>query len=220
MIWIWKNLSQRIRVFKKRLQISQKKWNTVQGHSLRTVNNILTILSRLNLTQRPDAFSKDLLTKFFDIPERLAYHLAELINRNIVDLFSYIDQLTDVVREMRKIEHTFRSDFSVMARKHVVEGTNTWPYDLEIIEQAERTIQEIVDMYETELTLRKQLMKEIQESITLQPLRITTYLVLWTSEIYIEPTRIHELIEEFTHVEKVCERVFQQDSYNSVTKSR
>ena len=213
-------MTQRIRVFKKRLQISQKKWNTVQSHSLRTVNNILTILSRLNLTQRPDAFSKGLLTKFSDIPERLAYHLAELINKSIVDLFSYIDQLADVVREMRKIEHAFRSDFSVMARKHVVEGVNTWPYDLEILEQAERTIQEIIDMYETELTLRKQLMKEIQESITLQPLRITTYLVLWTSEIYIEPTRIHELIEEFTHVEKVCERVFQQDSYNSVTKSR
>ncbi|MHA2203491.1 MAG: hypothetical protein ACW991_07360 [Candidatus Hodarchaeales archaeon] len=213
-------MSQRIRVFKKRLQISQKKWNTVQGHSLRTVNNILTILSRLNLTQRPEAFSKTLLTKFADIPERLAYHLAELINKSISDLFSYIDQFTDIVREMRKIERTFRLDFSVMARKHVVEGTETWPYDLEIIEQAERTIQEIVDMYETELTLRKQLLLEIQESVSLQPIKITTYLVLWTSEIYIEPTRIHELIEEFTHVEKVCERVFQQDSYNSVPKSR
>jgi hypothetical protein len=213
-------LSQRIRIFKKRLQISQKKWNTVQGHSLRTVNNILTILSRLNLTQRPDAFSKTLITKFSDIPERLAYYLAELINTNIVDLFSYIDQLADIVREMRKIEYNFRSDFSVIVRKHVVEGTSTWPYDLEIIEQAERTIQEIVDMYETELTLRKQLIKEIQESVSLQPIRITTYLVLWTSEIYIEPTRIHELIEEFTHVEKVCERVLPQDSYNSVTKSR
>ncbi|MFX1504961.1 MAG: hypothetical protein ACFFDC_02500 [Promethearchaeota archaeon] len=213
-------MSQRIRIFKKRLQISQKKWNTVQGHSLRTVNNILTILSRLNLTQRPDAFSKPLITKFSDIPERLAYHLAELINKSITELFSYIDQLTDIVREMRKIEHNFRSDFSVMVKKHVVEGTSTWAYDLEIIEQAERTIQEIVDMYETELTLRKQLIKEIQESVSLQPTMITTYLVLWTSEIYIELTRIHELIEEFTHVEKVCERVFQQDSYNSVTKSR
>jgi hypothetical protein len=202
-------LSQRIRIFKKRIQISQKKWNTVQSHSLRTVNNILTILSRLNLTQRPDAFSKTLVAKFSDIPERLAYHLAELINKSIIDLFSYIDQLADIVKEMRKIEYNFRSDFCVMARKHVVEETSTWPYDLEIIEQAERTIQEIVDMYETELTLRKQLIKEIQESVSLQPIRITTYLVLWTSEIYIEPTRIHELIEEFTHVEKVCERVSQ-----------
>ncbi|MFX0122677.1 MAG: hypothetical protein ACFFAE_03510 [Candidatus Hodarchaeota archaeon] len=213
-------MSQRIRVFKKRLQISQKKWNTVQSHSLRTVNNILTILSRLNLTQHPDAFSKPLLTKFTDIPERLAYHLAELINKSITDLFSYIDQFADIVREMRKIEKTFRLDFSEMARKYVVEGTDTWPYDLEIIEQAERTIQEIVDMYETELTLRKQLIMEIQESISLHPIKLTTTLVLWTSEIYIEPTRIHELIEEFTHVEKVCERVFHQDSYNSVTKSR
>ncbi|UCG90072.1 MAG: hypothetical protein JSU57_06315 [Candidatus Heimdallarchaeota archaeon] len=213
-------MSQNVRIFKKRLQISQKKWNTIQGHSLRTVNTILTILSRLNLTQRPDAFSKELLTRFTDIPERLAYHLAELINKSITDLYSYIDQFSDIVREMRKIEKVFRLDFSLMARKQVVGGNDAWPHDLEIIEQAERTIQEIVDMYETELTLRKQLIKEIQESISLQPLMITVYLVLWTSEVYIEPTRIHELIEEFTHVEKVCERVFQQDSYNSVPKSR
>lgn len=213
-------MSQHIRVFKKRLQISQKKWNTVQTHSLRTVNNILTILSRLNLTQRPEVFSETLLTKFSDIPERLAYHLAELINKSIFDLFSYIDQLSDIVKEMRKIEQTFMLDFSVMAKKHMVEETNTWPYDLEIIDQAERTIQEIVDMYEAELTLRKQLIKEIQESVSLQPIKITTYLVLWTSEIYIEPGHIQELMEEFTHVEKVCERVFQQDSLNTVPKSR
>ena len=61
---------------------------------------------------------------------------------------------------------------------------------------------------------------EIQESISLQPIKITVYLVLWTSEIYIEPGHIQELMEEFTHVEKVYERVFQQDSYNSVPKSR
>ncbi len=213
-------MNQNIRIFKKRLQISQKKWNTVQGHSLRTVNTILTILSRLNLTQRPDAFSKALLTRFTDIPERLAYHLAELINKSIIDLYSYIEQFSDIVREMRKIEKVFRQDFSLMARKQVIVGNDAWPHDLEIIEQAERTFQEIIDMYETELTLRKQLIKEIQESISLQPLLITAYLVLWTSEVYIEPTRIHELIEEFTHVEKVCERVFQQDSYNSVPKSR
>ena len=172
------------------------------------------------MTQRPDAFSKALLTRFTDIPERLAYHLAELINKSIIDLYSYIEQFSDIVREMRKIEKVFRQDFSLMARKQVIGGNDAWPHDLEIIEQAERTFQEIIDMYETELTLRKQLIKEIQESISLQPLMITVYLVLWTSEVYIEPTRIHELIEEFTHVEKVCERVFQQDSYNSVPKSR
>lgn len=213
-------MSKSIRVFKKRLQISQKKWNTVQSHSLRTVNAILTIFSRLNLTHHPDAFSKALLSKFTDIPDRLAYHLAELINKNITDLYTFLEQFSDIVREMRKIEKAFRLDFSLMARKQVTGVTNVWSHDLEIIEQAERTIQEIVDMYETELTLRKQLIKEIQESSCLRPLMITVYLVLWTSEIYIESTRIHELIEEFTHVEKVCERVFQQDSYNSVPKSR
>ncbi|UCE15043.1 MAG: hypothetical protein JSV04_07650 [Candidatus Heimdallarchaeota archaeon] len=213
-------MSKSIRIFKKRLQISQKKWNTVQTHSLKTVNTILNILSRLNLTQRPDAFSMSLLTKFPDVPERLAFHLVELINRSLSDLFTVLDQFSDVVREMRKIENTFRLDVSIIARKQVVEGTEAWPHDLDVIEQAERTIQEIVDMYETELNLRKQLLEEIQESVSLKPLMITAHLVLWTSEVYIEPNRIHELIEEFSTIEKVCERVFQQDSYNSVPKSR
>lgn len=215
-----KNLSKSIRIFKKRLQISQKKWNTVQSHSLKTVNTILNILSRLNLTQRPDAFSMALLSKFPDVPERLAFHLVELINKSLSDLFTVLDQFSDVVREMRKIENAFRLDVSIIARKQVVEGTEAWPHDLDVIEQAERTFQEIVDMYETELNLRKQLLEEIQESVSLKPLMITAYLVLWTSEVYIEPNRIHELIEEFSSIEKVCERVFQQDSFNSVPKSR
>ena len=214
-------MSQSIRIFKKRLQITLKKWNTAQGHSLRTVNIILNILSRLNLIQRPDAFSKEILEKFVEIPERLAFHLVDLINKSITELHVFLGQFSDVVREMRKIEQQFRRDFSIMARKQVVGENKGWNNDLEIIEQAERTIQEIVDMYETELTLRRQLLKEIQESLTFQPLMITSYLVLWASEVYIEPSRIHELIEEFTHVEKVYERVFQsQDSYNSVPKSR
>jgi hypothetical protein len=214
-------LSKNIRVFKKRLQISQKKWNTVQGQSLRTVNTILNILSRLNLIQRPNVFSEELLSNFVDIPERLAYNLVEMINISINDLNSYLQQFSKCVKEMRKLEQQFCLDFSIMAKKQVMGGKESWNHDLEIIEQAERTIQEIVDMYETELTLRKQLVEEIQESVTLQPLMITAYLVLWSSEVYIETTRIHELFEEFTLVEKVSQSQRQsQDSYNSIPKSR
>jgi hypothetical protein len=214
-------LSKNIRLFKKRLQISQKKWNTVQGQSLRTVNTILNILSRLNLIQRPNVFSKELLSNFVDIPERLAYNLIEMINKSINDLNNYLQQFSKCVKEMRKLEQQFCLDFSIMAKKQVMGGRESWDHDLEIIEQAERTIQEIVDMYETELTLRKQLVEEIQESVTLQPLMITAYLVLWSSEVYIETTRIHELFEEFTHVEKVSQSQRQsQDSYNSIPKSR
>jgi hypothetical protein len=214
-------LSKKIRVFKKRLQISQKKWNTVQGQSLRTVNTILNILSRLNLIQRPNVFSEELLNNFVDIPERVTYNLIEMINKSLNDLSNYIQQFDNCIKEMRKLEEQFRLDFSIIAKKQVMGEKKTWDHDLEIIEQAERTIQEIVDMYETELTLRKQLIKEIKESITLQPLMITAYLVLWSSEVYIEPTRIHELIEEFTHVERVSQSQRQsQDSYDSIPKSR
>jgi hypothetical protein len=110
---------QSIRVFKKRLQISQKKWNTVQGQSLRTVNTILNTISRLNLIQRPNIFSAALLESFYDIPERLAYHLADLVNKSMADLYTYLSQFSDVVKEMRKIEAQFRFDFSGIAKKLV-----------------------------------------------------------------------------------------------------
>ncbi len=212
---------QSIRVFKKRLQISQKKWNTVQGQSLRTVNTILNTISRLNLIQRPNIFSTTLLERFYDIPERLAYYLADLVNKSISDLYAYLSQFSDVVDEMRKIEAQFRYDFSEIAKKSVTEAETAKFRDIEMIEIAERTIQEIIDRYETELSLRKQIICEIQEANSIQPLTITAYLVLWIAEIYIEPREIHELFEEFTHAEKLYERMLQsQDSFNSIPKSR
>jgi len=213
-------LSQNIRVFKKRLQISQKKWATIQGQSLRTVNMILSIISRFNLTQRTDVFSQDLLSRFDSIHSRLEFHLAESINKNITDLTNSLTQFSEVVKEMWKIEKQFRRDFLSFAKKRALEDNEQQFHDLEIIDQAEKTIQEIIGMYETELALRKQIILEIQESITPQPHMITAYLVLWSSEIYIETARIHELIEEFSFVEKIYDRFQQPESINSVQNNR
>jgi len=213
-------LSQNIRVFKKRLQISQKKWATIQGHSLRTVNLILSIISRFNLTQRSDIFSQDLLTRFDCIQSRLEFHLAESINKNIVELNNSLVQFSDVVKEMWKIEKQFRRDFLIFAKKRVLEDDQQRFHDLEIIDQAEKTVQEIISMYETELALRKQIILEIQDSITPQPHVITAYLVLWSSEIYIETARIHELIEEFSFVEKIYDRFQQPESISSIQNNR
>ncbi len=202
------------------MQISQKKWATIQGQSLRTVNLILSIISRFNLTQRSDVFSQNLLTRFDSIQSRLGFHLAESINKNITELNNSVTQFSEVVKEMWKIEKQFRRDFLTFAKKRVLEDDHQQFHDLEIIDQAEKTIQEIICMYETELALRKQIISEIQESITPQPHMITAYLVLWSSEIYVETARIHELIEEFSFVEKIYDRFRQPESINSLQNNR
>lgn len=202
------------------MQISQKKWATIQGQSLRTVNMILSIISRFNLTQRSDVFSQDLLTRFDSIQSRLEFQLAESINKNITELNNSVTQFSEVVKEMWKIEKQFRRDFLTFAKKRVLEDDQQQFHDLEIIDQAEKTIQEIICMYETELALRKQIISEIQESITPQPHMITAYLVLWSSEIYVETARIHELIEEFSFVEKIYDRFQQPESINSLQNNR
>jgi hypothetical protein len=202
------------------LQISQKKWATIQGQSLRTVNMILSIISRFNLTQRSDVFSQNLLTRFDSIQSRLEFQLAESINKNITELNNSVTQFSEVVKEMWKIEKQFRRDFLTFAKKRALEDDQQQFHDLEIIDQAEKTIQEIICMYETELALRKQIISEIQESITPQPHMITAYLVLWSSEIYVETARIHELIEEFSFVEKIYDRFQQPESINSLQNNR
>ena len=202
------------------MQISQKKWTTIQGQSLRTVNMILSIISRFNLTQRSDVFSQDLLTRFDSIQSRLEFQLAESINKNITELNNSVTQFSEVVKEMWKIEKQFRRDFLTFAKKRALEDDQQQFHDLEIIDQAEKTIQEIICMYETELALRKQIISEIQESITPQPHMITAYLVLWSSEIYVETARIHELIEEFSFVEKIYDRFQQPESINSLQNNR
>ncbi|MHA1976525.1 MAG: hypothetical protein ACW98F_03255 [Candidatus Hodarchaeales archaeon] len=211
-------MSQSIRVFKKRLQISQKKWTTVQGQSLRTVNMVLNILSRFNMTQRSDVFSETVKTRFDDVQGRLAFRLAESINNHILELNAFLAHFEDVIREMRKIEKSFRCDILQPAKTRAGKENNGWPHDLEIIDQAENTIREIIDMYETEIALRKQIVFEIQESVTPKMHMITAYLILWTSEIYIEPTRIHELIEEFGYVEKIYERFQTNETIDPISK--
>ena len=205
-------LVKNIRVFKKRLQIAQKKWSTIQGQSLRTVNLILSILSRLNLTQRTDIFSKDFLTKFEEVQNRLAFKLNESINNHLIELPTYITQFQEVIHEMRKIEQQFRCDILSLIKKHAVKSKDQWPHDLDVIDQAEKTIQQIIDMYETELALRKQIVAEIQQSMPLQPHVVNAFLILWISDVYIETARIQDLIEEFGFVEKIYNRSVEQGS--------
>jgi hypothetical protein len=205
-------LSQNIRVFQKRLQIAQKKWNTIHGQSLRTVNLILGILSRINLIQRNDVFSKDFLLKFDGIHEKLAFRLMESTNNQIYELTNFITHFEEVINEMRKIEKQFRCDVLSLIKKHAVNSKDNWPHDLEVIDQTEQTMHQIIDMYETELALRKQIITEIQSSIPLQPHIVTAHLNLWLSNVYIEPAKIHDLIEEFGFVEKIYSRTLEQDS--------
>ncbi|MHA1214494.1 MAG: hypothetical protein ACTSR2_02665 [Candidatus Hodarchaeales archaeon] len=199
-------MNQNLRFFKKRLQISQKKWKTIQESSLHTVNSILSVISRLNLAKKPETFSENILEKFPDIPDRLLYNLTEIINQGVNDLVSHIEHFSEILNEMKKIEHEFQRDFLSMARKYVLNNNNFITRDLEILEQAQSTIQDIIDMYETELALRIQIVNEIKDSNKFQPRRLTANLILWSSEVYIEPLKFRDLIEEFTLVERLCER--------------
>ncbi|WP_455463009.1 hypothetical protein [Candidatus Hodarchaeum mangrovi] len=212
-------MSQKIRVFKKRIQISQKKWNSVQNESLRIINSILTIISRLTLTQKNGTFSENLLEKFPEVPDRIAFYLTDIINHNISELNSYIQQFTEILNEMKKIEKEFKQDFFVLIKKQVIDHRNPSSLDLEIIEQAEETIQEIVDMYQVELALRNQIFHELQNPSDFKPARITANLVLWSAEVYIESSRIRDLFEGFSLVEKLCEKIQTENSLNSLSKS-
>jgi hypothetical protein len=200
-------LSKNIRIFKKRLQISQKKWLTIQEQSLKTVNMILNIISRFNLTKRSDVFSKELISNFDDVKGRLSFHLNESLNKLILDLDNYICQFQQVIADMHNIEKQFRSEVITLAKKRASQENKTRFTELEIIDQAENTIQVIINMYETELALRKQIISEISDSFQPQQQKITAYMILWGYQIYIETERIFELIEEFSHVEKIYEKI-------------
>ncbi|MHA2055745.1 MAG: hypothetical protein ACW99F_19410 [Candidatus Hodarchaeales archaeon] len=210
-------MSKNIRIYKKRLQITQKKWLTIQGQSLKTVNMILNIISRFNLFQRSDVFSKEILSSFDDVKGRLSFHLNESLNKLILDLNIHINQFQQVIKDMCEIEKQFRSEILTLAKKRASQGNSTLRNELEIIDQAENTIQVIINMYETELALRKQIICEIRDSFHPQPHKITAYMVLWASEIYIETDRILELIEEFSHVEKIYEKIYPEE-INSLSK--
>ncbi|MFX0064067.1 MAG: hypothetical protein ACFFC7_17995 [Candidatus Hermodarchaeota archaeon] len=185
----------RIDVFRKRIQKLTSDWRKVQEKTSNAVNTILGVVGKIGLVQNKELYGK--LESFEIIRDSVTYKLLEQINRKVPELRKSIDSYERIVIEMQRLLKAFRSSYRTFIRS----SDRT---QIEIMEMADASLEEVVRMFEEELQLRKIIVKEMRNP--LNPGQYTLYMTIWAAEPFVEQNRIIEILEEFDNLELQYQR--------------
>ncbi len=206
-----------IRKLKQKIRRVLNKWNEVQGKSGKAVNSLVGIIGKMILAQNEEMFTD--LQHFPELQERLLYRLASSINSKMpqleqaLELFRKLKQELDnlILEEQRNLRATLRTSTenrtAAMGRrrrrskKAITRDYDELSRELSIIEQAEKHLQEIQQMFELELSLKEYIFNSLVDNL-LKPQQMTLYLTLWIAEPYLDVERIEEILEEFIYLER------------------
>ncbi len=210
-----------IRKLKQKIRRVLNKWNEVQGKSSKAVNSLVGIIGKMILAQNDEMFSD--LHNFPEIQERLLYRLANSINSKMpqleqsLELFRKLKQELDsiIVEEQRNLRATLRNASGdthlTNTRRRRKRGKDEmvdideFAREVSIIEQAEKHLQEIQQMFELELSLKEHIFHSLIDN-ALKPQQMTLYLTLWIAEPYLDVERIEEILEEFIYLERALDK--------------
>ncbi|MFX1535043.1 MAG: hypothetical protein ACFFDI_12530 [Promethearchaeota archaeon] len=185
----------RIDVFRKRIQKLTSDWRKVQEKTSNAVNTILGVVGKIGLVQNKELYGK--LENYEVIRDSVTYKLLEQINRKVPELRKSIDNYERIVIEMQRLLKAFRSSYRTFIRS----SDRT---QIEIMEMADASLEEVVRMFEDELQLRKVIVKEMKNP--LNPGQYTLYMTIWAAEPFVEQNRIIEILEEFDNLELQYQR--------------
>ncbi|MFX1251185.1 MAG: hypothetical protein ACFFCZ_06225 [Promethearchaeota archaeon] len=185
----------RIDVFRKRIQKLTSDWRKVQEKTSNAVNTILGVVGKIGLVQNKELYGK--LDSFEIIRDSVTYKLLEQINRKVPELRKSIDSYERIVIEMQRLLKAFRSSYRTFIR-------SSDRSQIEIMEMADASLEEVVRMFEDELQLRKVIVKEMKNP--LNPGQYTLYMTIWAAEPFVEQNRIIEILEEFDNLELQYQR--------------
>lgn len=208
-----------IRKLKQKIRKILNKWNEVQGKSGKAVNSLVGIIGKMILAQNDEMFTD--LQNFPELQERLLYRLANSINSKMpqleqaLELFRKLKQELDniVQEEQRNLRAALRNDSNVPAtprksrRSKLAEPRDHEEFarELSVIEQAEKHLHEIQQMFELELSLKEYIFNSLVNNL-LKPQQMTLYLTLWIAEPYLDVERIEEILEEFIYLERALDK--------------
>jgi hypothetical protein len=185
----------RIDVFRKRIQKLTSDWRKVQEKTSNAVNTILGVVGKIGLVQNKELYGK--LESFEIIRDSVTYKLLEQINRKVPELRKSLDSYERIVIEMQRLLKAFRSSYRTFIR-------SSDRSQIEIMEMADASLEEVVRMFEEELQLRKIIVKEMRNP--LNPGQYTLYMTIWAAEPFVEQSRIIEILEEFDNLELQYQR--------------
>ena len=183
----------------RRMTIFMREWRTIQSTSLKAVNAILALVSKLALIKQKQ-FYED-LERFSGLEDRLAMIIIDQMNMRFPEMQSSFDDFKKLLERIsnwnevctRLINSEMKSVFAknIQLKSDIID-------EIRSMEQLLEQIQEIILMFETEVKLREQILLQLKQSLKqLNPQLISFYLTIWASEPYVDFNRINEILESF-----------------------
>lgn len=200
----------------RKLNSYTREWRTIQSGSLKTVNSILGLISKLNLVKNKQFYEA---LDFPDLENRMVLALIDQINLKIPNMIkatgafrNLLEKMTNwaavynrlITSEIRNLVDSNRLQELDSSQKDEIESK------IRIREQTLDHILEITKMFETEVQLRIRLIELLQKSTNqLNAQLISFYLTIWASEPYIDFNRILEILESFQSLDFVSQSANQ-----------
>lgn len=188
-----------------------KRWKSCQRNSMKTVNLLFSLVSKLNLV-RTDSLYKD-LKEFPDLENRLVFSLMEQISQALPELTNNLKVFSDIMEKYHQFQQGIHES---LTRKMRGIDPNDPDHDntILLIEETLDRIAEIAGMFETELKLKEKIIGELHKK-SLNPVhshQLTFLLTIWVSEPYLEESRVKDILETFQYIERY-EQKGQADYY-------
>lgn len=183
----------------RRMTIFMREWRAIQSTSLKAVNSILALVSKLALIKQKQFYEN--LENFLGLEDRLAMVIIDQMNMRMPELQSSLDDFKKLLEKISSWDQVcarlIHSEMKTVFAKNSPIKSDIID-EIRSMEQILEQIQEIVTMFETEVKLREQILLQLKQSLKqLNPQLISFYLTIWISEPYLDFNRINEILESF-----------------------
>ena len=183
----------------RRMTIFMREWRAIQSTSLKAVNSILALVSKLALSKQKQFYEN--LENFLGLEDRLAMVIIDQMNMRMPELQSSLDDFKKLLEKISSWDQVcarlIHSEMKTVFAKNSPIKSDIID-EIRSMEQILEQIQEIVTMFETEVKLREQILLQLKQSLKqLNPQLISFYLTIWISEPYLDFNRINEILESF-----------------------
>jgi len=180
-----------------------KRWKNCQINSMKTVNILFSVISKMNLV-RADKSVYDNLGEFPDLEKKLIFSLIEQINGILPELEKNLNSFRLLFEKYSRMKHTIHESFRYRM-KNMNSIDPDYLNNIRLLEEALDRIDEIYDMVEIEYLLKKRVIKELHGLLNnkIEPVstqRISIYLTIWSSEPYLNYSRVNDILETFQYL--------------------
>lgn len=187
-----------------------KHWKSCQRNSMKTVNLLFSLVSKLNLV-RTDSLYKD-MKEFPDLGKRMVFSLMEQISQTLPDLNNNMKVFSDIVNRCHKFQQNIHESLT-RKMKRIDPTDPDHDNQMLLIEETLDKVAEIAGMLETEMKLKQKIISELHKK-SLNPShshQLTFLLTIWVSEPYLEERRVKDILETFQYIERYEQK--SQDDY-------